>query len=121
MNNLPEGVASFGKRLSRYSIQEDEIRLEFRDGSEASCDLLVGCDGIKSVVRKQLLEELSDKRDRQLRGFIDPVFTGTMAYRALMPVELLPKHKDDAPHPSSLRPMMVRQTRLQLHPRGEFL
>lgn len=121
MDNLPEGVASFGKRLSHYSIQEDEIRLEFRDGSEASCDLLVGCDGIKSVVRKQLLEELSDKRDRQLRGFIDPVFTGTMAYRALMPVERLPKHKDDTPHPSSLRPMMVRQTRLQLHPRGEFL
>lgn len=55
---LPDGTASFGKQL--VSIHETseaaggEITLRFADGSTATASAVVGCDGIKSVVRKHL-------------------------------------------------------------------
>jgi 2-polyprenyl-6-methoxyphenol hydroxylase-like FAD-dependent oxidoreductase len=44
----------FGKRFERYE-QGDDITLHFEDGTTASCDVLVGADGIRSRVRKQYL------------------------------------------------------------------
>lgn len=44
----------FGKRFERYE-QGDDIRLHFEDGTTASCDVLVGADGIRSRVREQYL------------------------------------------------------------------
>ncbi len=44
----------FGKRFERYE-QNGDIKLYFEDGSTASCDVLVGADGIRSRVRKQYL------------------------------------------------------------------
>lgn len=37
-------------RLVSYEEVGDEIHLTFQDGSSAICDLLIGVDGIKSVV-----------------------------------------------------------------------
>ncbi|KAI0745659.1 FAD/NAD(P)-binding domain-containing protein [Earliella scabrosa] len=99
VDHLPEGVAHFGKRLSSYAHtptahgRDTQITLYFSDGTTASCDLLVGCDGIKSTIRKQMLEEHVHKRggDPELLQHIDPVWTGTIAYRGLIPVERLIK------------------------------
>ncbi|WP_434440820.1 FAD-dependent oxidoreductase [Lentzea sp. E54] len=44
----------FGKRFERYE-QSDDITLYFEDGTTASCDVLVGADGIRSRVRQQYL------------------------------------------------------------------
>ena len=44
----------FGKRFERYE-QGDDIKLHFEDGTTASCDVLVGADGIRSRVREQYL------------------------------------------------------------------
>ncbi|ANZ38742.1 hypothetical protein BBK82_24440 [Lentzea guizhouensis] len=44
----------FGKRFERYE-QGDDITLHFADGTTASCDVLVGADGIRSRVRRQYL------------------------------------------------------------------
>ncbi|MEU0883495.1 NAD(P)/FAD-dependent oxidoreductase [Lentzea sp. NPDC005914] len=44
----------FGKRFERYE-EGDDITLHFEDGSTASCDVLVGADGIRSRVRQQYL------------------------------------------------------------------
>ena len=44
----------FGKRFERYE-QGDDITLHFEDGTTASCDVLVGADGIRSRVREQYL------------------------------------------------------------------
>ncbi|MFJ8960727.1 FAD-dependent oxidoreductase [Lentzea sp. NPDC102401] len=44
----------FGKRFERYE-QGDDITLRFEDGTTASCDVLVGADGIRSRVREQCL------------------------------------------------------------------
>jgi 2-polyprenyl-6-methoxyphenol hydroxylase-like FAD-dependent oxidoreductase len=44
----------FGKRFERYE-ENGEITLHFEDGTTASCDVLVGADGIRSRVRRQYL------------------------------------------------------------------
>ncbi|KAF7315470.1 FAD/NAD(P)-binding domain-containing protein [Mycena indigotica] len=91
VEHLPPGVAHFGKRLETYEEQlEGEIKLRFTDGTTASCDLLVGCDGIKSTVRKQMLRAKAQSQGNNgLLGLIKPIWTGTIAYRGLVPATKL--------------------------------
>ncbi len=74
---LPEGVLRLGCTLS--AVREDGGRtvLEFADGGSATVDVLVGADGIHSVVREALF------------GPEQPEFTGVVAYRAVVPAERL--------------------------------
>ena len=51
--------------------------LHFKDGTSATADAVVGADGIHSTVRKFLLPE----------KYVEPVFTGTVAYRGLVPMD----------------------------------
>ncbi|OBZ70963.1 Salicylate hydroxylase [Grifola frondosa] len=75
VEHLPDGVANFGKRLISYSRNgpHNSVVLQFADGATAACDILVGCDGIKSTVRKQLLEEKARDGHPELLGLIDPM------------------------------------------------
>ena len=84
------------------------ITLHFEDGSTATCDVLIGADGIHSTTRKVLLSlaasdvEKSGSEDAQktadsLRGFIDPIWTGAMIYRGLIPREKLEKLNPEHP------------------------
>ncbi|EIN11914.1 FAD/NAD(P)-binding domain-containing protein [Punctularia strigosozonata HHB-11173 SS5] len=105
VDNLPPDVAHFGKRVTFYcespsTSPYSAIELTFSDGTRATCDVLIGCDGIKSLVRKQMYEQhaVSDPR---LLGFIDPVWSGTIAYRGLIPKEEL-----STSHRAIDRPMM---------------
>lgn len=94
LSETGRGNIHFGKRCVSYSQSEssEEVTISFKDGSTATCDCLIGCDGIKSIVRKQLIEELGwsaqdpDVDASQLR------FTGTIAYRALINPESLGDH-----------------------------
>lgn len=77
---MPEGVASFDKRLVGIDEEEGEgVLLRFADGTMARHDAVVGCDGVKSQVRKVLLGE-GDKAS-------EPVFSGHYCYRGLVPAE----------------------------------
>ncbi|WP_306316945.1 MULTISPECIES: NAD(P)/FAD-dependent oxidoreductase [unclassified Streptomyces] len=72
---LPEGMVRLGHRLESVKDKGGgRPVLTFADGSTAEADLVVGADGIKSVVRQRLF---SDK---------GPVFSGEHAYRAVIPV-----------------------------------
>ena len=51
---LPAGTLHLGKRFSRFESSPDQVVAYFEDGSQAAGDLLVGADGIRSVVREQL-------------------------------------------------------------------
>jgi 2-polyprenyl-6-methoxyphenol hydroxylase-like FAD-dependent oxidoreductase len=55
-------------------LSEQEMKLEFQDGTTSTANLVVGADGIHSVVRSQYLED-------------DAVFSGYVAYRGLIPMD----------------------------------
>ncbi|KAH9931165.1 FAD/NAD(P)-binding domain-containing protein [Epithele typhae] len=107
VGHLPAGAAHFGKRLISYARRRDRrTALAFADGSSATCDLLVGCDGIKSTVRKQMLEDsVRAGGDRTLLELVDPVWSGTVAYRGLIPVEKL-RSAHGTEHRTIQSPMM---------------
>ncbi|KAF9482883.1 salicylate hydroxylase, partial [Pholiota conissans] len=77
------------------------IELSFADGKSATCDLLIGADGIKSIIRRQVTSEnphassLDSEGDRCLNT--DPVWTGTFAYRCAVDSTILkekmPSHR----------------------------
>lgn len=72
---LPDGMVRLGHRLESVTDLGDRSVLAFAGGQTVEADLVVGADGIKSVVRKQLF---SDQ---------EPVFAGEHAYRAVIPAE----------------------------------
>lgn len=78
---IPEELAEFGKRL--YNITRDETRgrtiMKFSDGTTAEADVVVGCDGIRSMCRNFVLG-----KDNPLA---QPQFTGKHAYRGLIPMD----------------------------------
>lgn len=76
---VPEGCASFGKRVEVVEETEGGARLRFRDGTSAEHTAVIGCDGIKSRTRKIVLGEG--------RAESTAVFTGKYAYRGLVPME----------------------------------
>ncbi|KAJ3868979.1 2-polyprenyl-6-methoxyphenol hydroxylase [Lentinula novae-zelandiae] len=49
----------FGKQVDRYSLDSPakKVSVHFSDGSSATGDFLVGADGLRSVIRKQLLPQ----------------------------------------------------------------
>lgn len=115
VDNLPPGVAHFGRRLISYSRNDSvsPIALYFSDGSTATADLVVGCDGIKSVIRGQMFRELAEERGHpELLNYIEPIWTGTIAYRGLIPVDDLPRSADGTPHRTIVSPMMVGRSHM---------
>ncbi|EPQ57035.1 FAD/NAD P-binding domain-containing protein [Gloeophyllum trabeum ATCC 11539] len=110
INNLPEGIAHFNKRLSSYtrSSSSSPITLCFADDSTAVCDLVIGCDGIKSTIRTQMYREEAERTKNErgdwesIVGYIEPVWSGTIAYRGLIPASRLKEG-----HSALSRPMMV--------------
>lgn len=82
------------KRLESYVQRPGApIMLRFQDGSTATCDILIGADGLKSAVRKTMFHEAamwaeSQHRNAdaaQLRSLTEPRFSGVFSYRALIP------------------------------------
>lgn len=77
---LPDQHAQFGKRLKSLTKGSDgRWKLDFQDGSTASADAVIGCDGIKSTVR-----QLMYGRDHPCAF---PTYTHKYAYRALATME----------------------------------
>lgn len=101
--------AHFNKRFVSYtqhydadavSQSSEPITLHFHDGSTETCDILIGADGIHSVVRGQMMKEYaadlraSNAKDKeeQIQKYmdsIDPVWTGNVIYRAVLSREKL--------------------------------
>ncbi|KAI0759175.1 FAD/NAD(P)-binding domain-containing protein, partial [Irpex lacteus] len=112
-NNLPKHYRPhFDKRLSSYEdASPSPIILKFLDGSTATCDILVGADGIKSAVRMSMFGHLADntKDDVQAevyRQCIEPMWSGVIVYRALcLPEDLKAAYPN---HPSVTRKCWVR-------------
>lgn len=65
-----------GKRCVGVKQREDEVHLDFADGSTSVAEVAVGADGVHSSLRPLLHD------DR-------PVFSDTVAYRGLIPMDSL--------------------------------
>ena len=74
---LPAERLHVGHRLVGVVDHGDRVGASFENGATVEADILVGADGIHSVVRGALF------------GPEDPAFTGCVAYRGLVPVERL--------------------------------
>lgn len=72
---LPEGMVHLGHKLEKIEDKGDKSVLTFTNGVTVEADLVVGADGIKSVVRKALF------------SVNEPVFSGEHAYRAVIDVD----------------------------------
>jgi salicylate hydroxylase len=79
VNLMPEGAASFRKRLIGIEDEGEGVLLKFLDGTVARHDAVVGCDGVKSQVRKLLLGEGAKASEA--------VFSGQYCYRGLVLAE----------------------------------
>ena len=69
---LPQGMVHLGHKLETIEDKGGRPVLTFTNGTTVEADLVVGADGIKSVVREQLFSG---------KG---PVFSGEHAYRAVI-------------------------------------
>ncbi|MDR3397303.1 MAG: FAD-dependent monooxygenase [Pandoraea sp.] len=78
---VPADAIALGKKLVSFEAPDagetGGIRLTFADGTHDEVDVLIGADGIHSVVRRGLF------------GPESPEFTGVVAYRAVVPAEKL--------------------------------
>lgn len=80
---IPPGTVRFGKRLIDLE-EHGAVHLRFADGSEATADAVVGCDGIHSTVRGALF------------GEAEPVFAGMSAFRSIVPASRVRPYETDA-------------------------
>jgi salicylate hydroxylase len=70
---LPESMVHLGHKAARIEDHGDSATVTFENGASATADLVIGADGIRSVIRDQMF---SQQR---------PVFAGEHAYRAVVP------------------------------------
>ncbi|KAF9007509.1 salicylate hydroxylase [Cyathus striatus] len=81
-------------RLASYIEKDNAIELSFENGTTKACDFLVGADGVKSATRRQFLSN----RTPEEAASIDPIWTGTNAYRGLVSgIDMAKLHPD---HPA---------------------
>ncbi len=76
---LPSGALHLGKKCAGVENRTGSVTLRFDDGSSVDADVVVGADGIHSVIRESLL------------GPDKPRFTGMVAYRGTVPIASLPE------------------------------
>ncbi|KAI1412832.1 hypothetical protein F5Y13DRAFT_199685 [Hypoxylon sp. FL1857] len=81
VKHLPPDVVKFQKRLNSYVIGDGchAITLHFEDGTSATADAVIGCDGIKSRVRQLLFGQDNPASY--------PSYTHQVAYRGLIPMD----------------------------------
>ncbi|KAH8084323.1 FAD/NAD(P)-binding domain-containing protein [Cristinia sonorae] len=102
----------FSKKLVSYDDPADGmICLHFKDGSTATCDVLIGGDGVKSAVRAQMYRHMAEVASRnnrpveeveKLLNYVDPKWCGEVIYRGIIPADVL--QTNVAEHPSLKSP-----------------
>jgi salicylate hydroxylase len=75
---LPVGVLHCGHRCSAFEQGGKTARVSFANGASAQADLVIGADGIHSELRPYVFASS------------EPVFSGSVAYRGLVPHERVP-------------------------------
>lgn len=79
-NKFRPDVIHLNKQAVSFSENENGIELKFGDGTAARGEFLVGADGLKSTIARQIV------------GQIPAIYTGDAAWRITVPVERLPNN-----------------------------
>jgi salicylate hydroxylase len=86
---LGDRLSETGLHLGRRCVGVEEgpagVELRFADGETAAADVVVGADGVHSVIRRHVA---GDGHGR---------YSGTVGYRGLVPTELMPSLPDPTP------------------------
>src|SRR5262245_32716869 len=77
--DLDKNVVRLNRRVVGFEESASSVELHFSDGSQATGDLLIGADGVKSAVRAQIA------------GADHAAYTGELAWRLTIPTDQLPK------------------------------
>jgi 2-polyprenyl-6-methoxyphenol hydroxylase-like FAD-dependent oxidoreductase len=75
---VPAGTVQLSRRCTRVSVYGDHGLLAFADGSSAEADVVIGADGMHSVVRRTVTEPSPAR------------YSGICAFRAGVPAERAP-------------------------------
>jgi salicylate hydroxylase len=75
---LPAGVLNTGHRCTGFEQDGKKARVSFANGASAEADLVIAADGIHSELRPYVYPSS------------EPVFSGSVAYRGLVPHERVP-------------------------------
>lgn len=73
-----------GRALQAFEQDQERVVARFTDGTAEEADLLIGADGLRSIVRQQCDPDLA------------PLYAGYVAWRALVPEEAMPPAIHDA-------------------------
>src|SRR5438552_55910 len=71
-SGLDHGAIHLGHRLTGIEERSDRIRLAFAHGAQVEAAIVIGADGVRSVIRQTLY------------GNDNPTYTGQMVWRALL-------------------------------------
>ncbi|MGE0060566.1 MAG: FAD-dependent monooxygenase [Xanthobacteraceae bacterium] len=72
-------IIRLNKKVTGFTEDDKGVELKFEDGTAARGDFLIGADGLKSAVRRQIL------------GDAVATYTGDAAWRITVPIERLPQ------------------------------
>ncbi|OJZ91593.1 hypothetical protein ASPFODRAFT_38702 [Aspergillus luchuensis CBS 106.47] len=76
---IPIEKVRFSQRLTNITQHPNKVTLAFADGDTAEASILVGADGIKSVVREHVLSPMYPSQ-------VNPVYAGSYCYRGVIPI-----------------------------------
>ncbi|KAJ7595705.1 hypothetical protein C8J56DRAFT_387258 [Mycena floridula] len=88
----------YSKHLLTYNEEASgNVVLSFTDGSTACCDILVAADGLKSACRGIIFRRLAQaaksngryEEAKSLLACVEPIWSGSIAYRSLIPLDPL--------------------------------
>ena len=80
VRELKRNAIQLDCRVVGFEESDDDVKLRLADGTIVRGDLLVGADGLKSIICQQL------------NGSIPATYTGDAAWRITVPVERLPRN-----------------------------
>jgi salicylate hydroxylase len=81
---LPSGIVYTGHRCTDFEQDANSARVSFANGTTVDAELVVGADGIHSELRPYVSPPS------------DPVFSGSVAYRGVVPHALIPRWPTNA-------------------------
>lgn len=77
---IPSDSVRFNSRVEKMSQGDGVATLTFSDGSTAQHAMIIGCDGVKGLSRRHVLES-------RFPETVEPKYTGKYVYRAIVSME----------------------------------